>query len=319
VLFRSVSVTSATGMDSLYANVDFDNIYSSENTQFTSSIFHEWIISGESSIDIVSVSTTPEIVTQGQGSVNINVRIENNGDSDAQIDSLDLLFDNGISNYTIGVVSPALPLTIVQGADQLFTIQTTINGDAQTGPDTISTRLVVTDLISSSEAIVTDSRIIDAWMVQTTPQVVIDSVSINLASASTEQNGLIASVYVTNEDTLNTERATALIDVVDLVMTLGGGNQNAQFTITRKAIPILQTVLTKGAGVRYDFDVDVNPSALTGDYVISASVESQDLNNGQVTILNTTNFEGALSVQNAAALVMNSVTAVPDTDRKSVV
>ncbi|MCP4411481.1 MAG: hypothetical protein GY808_02765, partial [Gammaproteobacteria bacterium] len=160
---------SATGTDSLFAQVDYQNIYSGEASQVTSTEFHEWSITGTSAVNIVSVETEPTTVSQGQGPIDVQVRVENTGTSPADIDSLNLSFKNGNSNYIIGVPTPALPFTLNSGLDRVFTIPVTLNNDTQTGIDSIFTRLDVTEIVSQSKFVVTDTRVNDSWDVQVRP------------------------------------------------------------------------------------------------------------------------------------------------------
>ncbi|KAA3615015.1 MAG: hypothetical protein D8M58_11225 [Calditrichaeota bacterium] len=307
-----VAANSATGTDSLFAQVDFQNIYSGETDQDTSTVFHEWSIAGTSTVDIVSIQADPSNVSQGQGPINVQIRLQNTGTSSAIIDAVSLDFRNGNSNYFIDAISPALPFTLNSGLDRVFTIPVTVNNNAQTGLDSVFAQVNVTEGVSGTPSVVTDPLVFDSWDVQVRPAVVIDSVSVNPAQASTGQNGLTASVYVSNRDSINVNRASAQLDSVRLVMNLASIERNDQFTISRSLIPSIPLILQEGTSTRIDFDLDVNPTALTGTYTSDAYLESQDINDGSQSINNNADLAGSLLVQNSAALAVDTVWVTPD-------
>jgi hypothetical protein len=307
-----VATNSATGTDSLFAQVDYQNIYSGSAIQLTGTAFHKWDVSGTPTVNIVSVETDPTSVSQGQGPVDVQVRVENIGTSAAVIDSVNLNFKNGSSNYLIGAVSPSLPFTLNAGLDRVFTIPVTLTGTTQTGLDSIFAQLNVTESVSQAKSVITDTRVNDSWRVQVRPLVTIDSVSVNPAQASSGQSGLIASVYVSNKDTVSVSRASAQLDSVRLVMKLASVERNDQFSINRTLIPSIPLVLQEGTNTRFDFDLDVNANALTGTYSADAYAESQDINDGTQSIHSAAILAGQLAIQTVAMLAVDTVWVVPD-------
>lgn len=270
-----------------------------------------WVVAGQSSIKIVSIATEPEQVSQGQGPIDIQLRIENTGSADAQIDSLDILHALGAENYTEGSTIPALPFNLSAGLDQVFTLQTNVNANATVGLDSLRLKVVATDSRSSNQSTFTDDRIYDLWSVQFRPDIVIDSVVVSPASASTGQTGLIASLYLQNS--ANSNRATAVVDSVNINFTLSSNPANDQFLFNRTATPTTPLVMQQGSSARFDFDLDVNSDASLGNYVVEGYVESRDLNDDAQSIENSATTPGNLAVVSAANLLVDAIWVEPDT------
>ncbi len=306
-----VKDNSATGFDSLFAAVDYKNIYSGATATVNSTTAHRWRISGVPHVNVLSVLTDPVTVSQGQGPETVQVRLENSGSSDATINTLSLVFTNGIANYTLGTVSPSLPLNLGAGLQQVFDVPVTVTNSAQTGLDTISATLNITESVTGANFDVADSTINDSWTVQLRPTVLIDSVKVSPAVASSGQTGLLASVYVRNSS--GAFVANADVDSVDLVMKLGGVDRSDQFSIIRKGVPALPNTLAPGATTRFDFDLDVNPNAQEGAYLSDARVVSHDVNDNLSSIREGAQNVDTLTVQGRAVLAVTSMIFIPDT------
>ncbi|HED11594.1 MAG TPA: hypothetical protein ENJ10_12960, partial [Caldithrix abyssi] len=306
-----VKDNSATGRDSLYARASYTNIYTSATGDTLSTVFHSWRIRGVPKVNILSVSTDPVTVSRGQGSIPVQVRVENSGTSDATINSVALNFTLGNANYSTGAVSPATPLTLRSGLEQIFTIPVSVNGTAATGTDSISAQLNITEALSGNTYDVIDSTIIDTWTVQSRAVVAIDSVVITPAAASTGQGGLSGAVYISSA--ANSASADVLIDSVALNFSLGGTTQNSSFTIARRDVPTLPARLQQGNSLRFDFDVDVDAAAGSGAYVVDGYTVYRDANDDSTITLNTASQTDTLTVQQKAALVVEALRVVPDT------
>ncbi len=307
-----VKANSATGKDTLTAQVAFTDLYAQKSSVANGSESLIWqIISSKPLINIVSVNADPENVSLGQTGINVKVRVKNTGDREATIDSLELKFShNPASAYTQGTISPALG-TIQPGVEITYTVPVDVNQTANTGPDTLWAALNVHEAQTGLSYTVEDSTINDAWQVQQRPSVVIDKIEMTPAVASTGQQGLLAKVYVNNEQ--GTYRADAQINDVVLLMRRNGNPSNDQFTIVRHSSPSLPIVLQNGKTLVFDFDVAVNSDALSGNYDVYARVESEDVNDGNVTETITVNTPGSLQVQQVAHLAVDTVWVAPDT------
>ncbi len=307
----NVRDNSATGKDSLYARASYTNIYTSAAGDTLSTTFHSWRIRGVPKVNILSVSTDPTSVSQGQTNIPVQVRVENSGTSDATINSVALNFTSGNTNYSTGAVSPSTPVTLRSGLEQIFTIPVTVNGNAATGLDSLFGQLNITEVLTGNSYDVIDSTIIDTWTVQSRAVVTIDSVVITPPTASTGQSGLSGQVYLSSA--ANGAAADVLVDSVALNFSLAGINQNGNFSITRQSVPTLPARLQQGNRLRLDFNVDVNAAAGSGNYVVDGYTVYHDANdNGTVTLSNAL-IPDTLTVQQKAVLLVDAVRVVPDT------
>ena len=311
-VMADVKSNSATGEDTLTAQVSFKDLYSQKTGSNQGQASLTWqIINSQQIISIISVSTDPEKVSQGQSGINVKVRVKNTGDREADVDAVTLKFSNNSSSaYTQGTVSPA-PGPIQPGVEVTYTIPVDVSQTANTGQDTLWADLNVHEPSTGLSYTVEDSTINDSWEVQQRPDIVIDKIEISPAVASTGQQGLLAKVYVNNAQ--GTYRADAQIDNVILLMRKDGKSTNDQFTISRHDTPTLPIVLQNGKSLVFEFDVDVKTDAESGQYDAFARVESEDVNDGTVTQTTTANTPGSLQVQQVAHLAVDTIWVVPDT------
>ncbi|MEJ2054227.1 MAG: Ig-like domain-containing protein, partial [Calditrichaceae bacterium] len=303
---------SSVGSDTLTAQLNYTNIYSGSGTNYNSSEYLAWeIVSGQASVDIISVNADKINVSRGQSDPVIQVRIENTGGSSARINSIDLVFTNGNSNYTISPAAPAMPFVLASGLQQIFQIPVTVNTDAQTGLDSVYASTNFTQLQSGDMFTITRQDINDQWNVQLRPSVSIDSVRIEPKLVSTGQTGLTGSVFVSNASGAN--RAGAQIDTVNFTVSSGGADATDQFDISRFSTPALPQLIQPGSNSRYDFDVDVPPGTMPGNYEVNGYVVSQDINDGQDSTDTSSDDPDSLTIEGSGSLAINSVFVIPDT------
>ena len=94
-----------------------------------------------------------------------------------------------------------MPFTLAaNGGDRIFTIPVTVNAAALSGNDTISAAVNYIETISSNTQNIADSSIYDSWQVQVRPVLEITQVTVSRDTASTGQQSLLASVFVSNRD-----------------------------------------------------------------------------------------------------------------------
>ncbi len=311
-VLADVKSNSATGQDTITARVSFTDEYAQKSANNQSNSALNWrIVGGQPIVSVISVSAEPEKVSLGQSGINVKVRVKNTGDREADIDTLRLKFSNNSSSaYTQGTISPALG-AIQPGVEVTYTVPVDVNQTANTGPDTLWAALDVHEPETGLSYSVEDSTINDSWQVQERPSIVIDKVEMSPGIASTGQQGILAKVYVNNEQ--GTYRADAQIDDVVLLMRNNGTPSNDQFTITRHNTPTLPIVLQNGKTLVFEFDVDVKSDAQSANYDAYARVESEDVNDGTVTQTITVNTPGSLQVQQVAQLTVDTLWVRPDT------
>ncbi|MCK5643138.1 MAG: hypothetical protein KAJ19_20180, partial [Gammaproteobacteria bacterium] len=242
-------------------------------------------------------------------SINVDVRVSNQGSGTATIDTLALQFTSGGLDYTVSGPIPALSLSLTPGADTTFSFNVDVDPTATTGPDTIDARLVGTE---GTEPIVVDASINpDSWTVQERPLVEIENVTISPTVASTGQSGLAGRMIITNQPAAY--RSTARIDSVDYNFLLGVDNVDTNFVITQITPPVLPFTLPAGASQAVDFTIDINSNALDTTFAADGSLSYVDINDDTRFSVSSANQQDTLVVQTTTTVDILSFTIVPDT------
>ncbi len=307
----SVAANSATGSDTLTASVAFTNTISGDTQNFTSPTQWIWTIESSSLIDIVSVTTSPVFVSQGQNAIPVRLRLRNAGFAQTRIDSLFLEYTSGNFNYTIGAPIPAIPAVINAGASLDFNYLVNITPAANLGPDTINARGYFTEISTNRRDSLFNALSTDEWTVQQRPAAIIDSVRITPSLAGVGQNNLIGSLYLRNPSA--PFRATARIDSVDLNFLIDAANADTNFSIRKLATPVLPFTLSPGQSSVVNFDVDINIDALDTIYTIDGYAEFTDINDGTGFSIPSALLADTLDVRAVSGLLITDLSIVPDT------
>ncbi len=309
-VMTTVYNNTATGTDSLYAQVGYTDPYSGKTGIYNSTVFVEWEISGRAVMQVISVSASRDAVSVGQTGLNVRIRVRNSGAGEARVTALNPVFTENPANYVLGSAQPALPLTLSSGQEQTFSFSTQVDGAAVAGPDTVYASGSAVESVGDLVFSLTDPTVYDDWQVQLRPALVIDSVRTAPVVVSTGQSALISSVYVTN--TTAPYRSAALIDSVFSQYFAGVNEMTGQFGITRKNTPTLPLRLESGAQTRFDFTVNTL-TAPAGNYSNDARLVWRDANDLQVSASSGSSDTGALLIEPAAALTISQVWMTPDT------
>ncbi len=304
----NVAGNSAVGYDTLRAQVAYTNQVSGASAEFTSSANWIWQVQSVSNMEIASVITTPQLVSRGQADIPVSVTLRNLGGTAIRVDSVLLMFANGLANYTTAQALPALPVVLNAGTSQIFTIQVSVQPTAMLGLETIDARIQATEISSGQTILLSGAVTTDNWTVQTRPVVVLQSAAITPDVASTGQTGLTASLTIVNQS-----GATARLDSVDLNMMLGAANADGNFVISRRSTPSIPLFLTAGQSTVIDYNVSVSPLATIGSYFVDGFITYSDANDYQPFNITTAASRDTLSVQNIAALNILSFDLTPDT------
>ncbi len=307
-----VRENSATGNDTIYVDVQYENTLSGEISSFTSSTYHAWVIESTSLVEILSLDAEPTRVSVGQSAIPVNVILKNVGGSEVVIDSVIIDAKQNPDNYSGHIETFARSLA--NNEQDEFPVPLDVIPSAITGPDTLYARVVYTEISTSEQKSVLDSIFItDEWTVQSRPVVLVDSVSVTPRVVSTGQEGLTGSLYIRN--VAAPFRASAQLNRAEVQMLLGDDGQNAFFDTSRTASPSLPLVLAPGNRTRIDYRMNVSAAADTGTYVADASIAWEDVNDPvyapeeeRIAI-----DKGSLVVQDSASIVVDAIWVVPDT------
>ena len=309
--YLDVQQNSATGKDTLYAQVNYTERYSGEDSSFTSSEYLAWKINlSGGAVRIISVNTDHDKVSSGQDSAIVDVRLKNETATDVNVNDLQLIFANGQSNY-VQELSTGTPLGVLAGnEEQVYRFYVSVQNNAQTGTDSIHARLSSID--QDGDTTLTEEQTInDTWLVQDRQQITVDSVRVDPILTSTGQTDILGSVFVTNAGGQN--RADAQIDSVKLKLFLGANDSSEQFDIILQSPPSLGSVLKAGQSIRYDFKINVHNNTGSSTYQALPEVKAHDMNDNRDTTVSNTSSPGSITVQQAASLTINNVWVVPDT------
>jgi hypothetical protein len=310
-----VLITSPLGVDSLAGQVQGIELNRGTAINTTSPYLSSWQVTGSGAVSILSVIADRSQISVAQDSMNVGVRINNQGSTTVRMDSLTLQFASGNSNYTVGAPVPALGFDLAAGGDTTFSIRVDENGTTPIGVDTIDARLVATEVLTSQPFIVTGAINTDTWLVQQRPSVVIDSVAVTPSLASAGQSNLTGRLVITNQAGVN--RATARIENVDLNFLLGLVNVDTNFTSIRQTPPNLPFTLPQGESQAIDYSIGVNSNSIDTTFVVDGAISYTDINDDSLTSVISAIQADSLDVQSGASINILSLTMTPDTVSQS--
>jgi len=237
-------------------------------------------------------------VSQGEDTT-VTVRIKNQTLSSAQIDTIQLLFNNGNNNYTVDDSQLITPFQLSGLADTSITFGVNVDSGATTGIDTLDAKIIFTEISSSRVDSTVGAITKDVWTVQQRPDVIIDSVRISQDEAGQGQSGLSGS--------------TASLDSIDLNFLINGVSADTNFVFSRNLTPAIGLNLQAGNSTVFDYDVTVKATALDTTYTIDGYLEFTDINDNTVHFVDSTANKDTLNVNTPANLNITSFVMSPDT------
>jgi hypothetical protein len=249
----------SAGPDTFRANIGYEDVNSGVSyTASDSSVYDEWRVLSDVSLNIVSLTATDTRVTQGQNGLAVSLEISNTGETGAVVGAADSIGITFLANNnTVTLVSPVLPDTILPASSQTYNFTVDINPSAATGLDSLAGFVIGRNVRTGSVSSVSSSYL-DGWDVQTPANIVLTSVFNALSQVNSGQEDLSVEVRLTNSG-----QATALLDTVGIFGIPGG---NITDTLIVGSLP---DSLVSGASDTILFNVDV-ASAYTGILEIDA-------------------------------------------------
>jgi hypothetical protein len=254
-----VSTSAIAGPDTFRASIGYEDVNSGVSyTASDSSVYDEWRVLSDVSLNIVSLTATDTRVTQGQNGLAVSLEISNTGETGAVVGAADSIGITFLANNnTVTLVSPVLPDTILPASSQTYNFTVDINPSAATGLDSLAGFVIGRNVRTGSVSSVSSSYL-DGWDVQTPANIVLTSVFNALSQVNSGQEDLSVEVRLTNSG-----QATALLDTVGIFGIPGG---NITDTLIVGSLP---DSLVSGASDTILFNVDV-ASAYTGILEIDA-------------------------------------------------
>jgi hypothetical protein len=253
---------------------------------------------------ITRVFSPQSTVNSGQQNLNVELRLRNQGQATALIDSAGLysLPPGIISDTRISALNP-----IPGGARDTLTYS--VDLALYTGNLEVDGFVNYTDGNWPTSAY-SDSGAVNPlnWLVSEQSVLVIDSVTISPSVVSAGQTGLSGSIAIANLG-----QSTARIDSVDLNFLYSGGNADTNFVITKNASPALPFNLSGGQNTNVTFTINTNSDALAGGYEVDGYAAYTDLVDSSAQELTSALVTDSLLVQTPAGLAITNFVIIPDT------
>ena len=232
------------------------------------------------SLSILSVTTAPTTVTQGQTGITVSMSVQNLG-SNPITNLQGILSFTGLadrtSEYTV-TPSASNPTTLPGNATVTLTYLVDVSPAASL--ETITIDGTVSGEVNGTPVSASGAQSPDSWTVQRAAQVRIQSVSSSADTVSQGQTNLTVSVRIANRLGVGSV-ADALIDSVRLVFQQGPVDVSGDYVVA--ANPGNPTVVPGNGFVDLTFTVNVGIAASLGPVTIDAVVFARDANSNQET------------------------------------
>lgn len=271
----------------------------------------DWTVSTSANLAITTIRSgsgtgaATQKVSQGQQAIAVSVHLENNGPSDAVIDSLVLSFrtSTGVdrtSSFT--ATGSAGNVTQVAGngaADLRFTVD--VSAGAATEVLTVGAILVAHQAGGGEAINPTGPESPASWTVQAPPVLRIASVSSSAVKVSQGQSAIPLTIVVANDG-----QATANVGQQAPSFMNGSTDVTSQYTLHATAGN--PATVAGGQQSTFQFTVDVAATATTGSITLLGTAGGTDQNSGTaVTQADGPQTPSAWTVQTPAKLVLDAV------------
>ncbi|MCB9509748.1 MAG: hypothetical protein H6695_06170 [Deferribacteres bacterium] len=258
------------------------------------------------SLNILSVSTTPNFVSQSQTGVAVSMTIQNLAAS--PVTNLDgqLTFTGAADRTGEYTVSPSAgnPTSVSGSSTATLTYLVDISANATLEQVTINGS--VAGDIGGSQVSTVGAATPDSWTVQRAAGVALTSVVTALDTVSQGQQNISFTVQAANSLGLSNV-ADAVVDSVRLVFRQGPVDKSAEYIVA--ANPANPTVIAGNSTATFSFTVNVGLTATPGDLTIDATIYARDGNsNRAISDLNANTTDSWVVVE---ADAFNIVAIVP--------
>jgi hypothetical protein len=293
----TINPTAALGEDPISGTLVYRDTLNKKDYNFTGTGGSLFIQSfNQALISLNSISVDKYLVNQGQTLIPTRVKIINNGQASIRINGITLQFSPQPLGYTL--VSPALPLTLTAGQQQIFNYNINVPAGASTGIDLIDAQVNYTELNSGNTFNKTGAENNDSLLIQLPAEFVITPVLVNTLPSDTVSAGN-QNITVSFE-AINSGEANARINQVtsQIVPDIGA------VSLTRLSPATLPT-LQSGDTARFIY------RAAAGDvedsYSVDFSVRGEDLNDNSVIGPQNSSAAGTLVIAPPGQLLIDSV------------
>ncbi|MEJ2049249.1 MAG: CARDB domain-containing protein, partial [Calditrichota bacterium] len=304
-----ISPSTATGTDNFGAVVQGRDSISTNPLSATGNNLHSWIIYQALSAEILSVSSTRTLVSQGQQNIAFTVRVRNNSNQTLTVDTL-LLYPRVLPGTNYSYVPPVITSgTISSGQTSQFNFNVNVDPNAVAGPDTIDARLVASSALTMDTIRINSSTVPHGWTVQERP--VLSTASLQITP---ERMSIIPfppqdyqQMVVQVQNVGNPAAGSARLDSVkiianDVIIT----DPTILDIIQLSALPV---TLQQGYQVSVNFGIRPGTSPVPGTYNFRSLIYYTDVNSG-IVYTDTSITLDVLVVEQQASLSNNFVAPV---------
>ncbi|NOY79003.1 MAG: hypothetical protein GXO76_14165 [Calditrichaeota bacterium] len=279
---------------------------------------YSWVVQTPAALEVLSVQTTPDSVSQGQQGISVVLTARNTGQAAASIDSIKLSFKIGATTVTSEYIQSQAsgnPVQIAGGATEQFEMKVDVSASATTGTVNLDGAIYGKDANSSAAVVDVGAASTDSWVVT--------------QAAAFQITALIPSQYkVTSGQTRSwtvkmavENNSSSAIDLdLDPAKTylkfVIGSDVTSQYSITYPTALLGGGIrLNAGAKDTLKFVVNITGTT-TGIAAINGVVTGTDVISGKAITDNTNDTgSGSVTVQTPASVNVTSV--VPSQDSVS--
>ncbi|NIR50780.1 hypothetical protein GWO43_28225, partial [candidate division KSB1 bacterium] len=262
------------------------------------------------SLNISSISTAPDFVSQGQSGITVNMVAQNVSASQITDVSGSLTFTGTVDRTGEYTVQRTDNVTSIPAQEQrTLTFNVTVNANASL--ELIAIDGQVSGLIGATPVSSQGAATTDSWTVQRRAQLSAVAVTSQLDSVVVGQLGNSVTVSIANP--APAAAATAIVDNVELRFLQNGvTDRSTDFTVSADGGN--PTSIPAGQQSDFNFTVGIGGSAIPGDYELDAAVTGHDTNSTALTLQDTNaDTRHDWFVKGAPSFQILSITTAPTT------
>ncbi|MDZ7409441.1 MAG: hypothetical protein ONB51_09395 [candidate division KSB1 bacterium] len=255
------------------------------------------------SLSIVSISTNPTFVSQGQSGINVSMSVQNLGTATIQDLAGGLTFQGTVDRTADYIVTPGVgnPTSIPGNSTRSLSFDVTVKPGAALELITINGN--VSGTINGTPVSSNNASNKDTWTVLRPASLTVQSVTTARDTVARGQTGIAVTVRIANNLGISNS-APAVIDSVRLKFSQGLLDKTGDYIVA--ANPGNPTVLAGNEAKDFSFIVNVGLGASTGTIMLDAAVYGRDSNSVALTSdLNATTTDSWVVIEGNAFRIVS--------------
>jgi len=255
------------------------------------------------SLSIVSISTNPTFVSQGQSGINVSMSVQNLGTATIQDLAAGLTFQGTVDRTSDYIVTPGVgnPTSIPGNSTRSLSFDVTVKPGAALELITLNGN--VSGTINGTPVSSNNANNKDTWTVLRPANLTVQSVTTARDTVARGQAGIAVTVRIANNLGISNS-AAAVIDSVRLKFSQGPLNKTADYIVAANAGN--PTVIAGNEAKDFSFIVNVGLGATTGAITLDAAVYGKDSNSVALTSdLNATTTDSWVVIEGNAFRIVS--------------